>query len=81
MKYVASAASAVCLVAGIAQAGGIERDRPAELILFEEGNYVQFSFKQTNPNVEGDYPAFLGGGGTGDMAAKAPTSVLALKSS
>lgn len=68
MKYTASAASVACLVAGIAQAGGIERDRPAEAILFEEGNYAQFSFKQNNPRVSGDHPATVGGGDTGDMA-------------
>ena len=68
MKYVASAASAACFVAGIAQAGGIERARPADSILFEEGNYVQFSFSQTTPSVDGDYPAILGGGSTGSMA-------------
>ncbi|MGY3436576.1 MULTISPECIES: OmpP1/FadL family transporter [unclassified Marinovum] len=68
MKYVASAASAACFVAGIAQAGGIERARPADSILFEEGNYVQFSFSQTTPSVDGDYPGFVGGGSTGSMA-------------
>ncbi|WP_323764287.1 OmpP1/FadL family transporter [Marinovum sp.] len=68
MKYIASAASAACLVAGVAQAGGLERARPAESILFEQGNYVQFSFSQTDADVSGDYPAFVGGGSTGDMS-------------
>ncbi|MDD9739023.1 MAG: outer membrane protein transport protein [Marinovum algicola] len=68
MKHVASAASAACLFAGIAQAGGLERARPAEAILFEQGNYVQFSFSQTDADVSGDYPAFVGGGSTGDMS-------------
>lgn len=61
-------ACAACLLAGVAQAGGLERDRPAEAILFEEGNYAQFSFRSSDPNVSGEYPAFLGGGSTGDMA-------------
>ncbi|WP_417524155.1 OmpP1/FadL family transporter [Marinovum sp.] len=56
------------MFAGIAQAGGLERARPAESILFEKGNYAHFSFSQTDADVSGDYPAFVGGGSTGDMA-------------
>lgn len=68
MKYVLGAACLASFVAGMATAGGIERARPAQSILFEDGNYVQFSFSQTNGNVSGDYPGFVGGGGTGDIA-------------
>lgn len=68
MLNVKNAACLACLFASAAHAGGIERARPAEAILFEEGNYAQFTFLQSNPNVSGEYPAIVGGGSTGDMA-------------
>lgn len=62
----------VSMVAGVTHAGGIERARPAYDILFEDGNYVQFSFSQTNPDVSGEYSTTAAGIGgsssTGNMS-------------
>ncbi|MDA7426991.1 outer membrane protein transport protein [Primorskyibacter aestuariivivens] len=72
MKYVLGTAVMASFVASIASAGGIERARPAYNILFEDGNYAQFSFSQINADVSGDYSAtaaFIGGSSsTGDMS-------------
>lgn len=72
MKRVLGTAALASFVAGMAHAGGIERSRPAYNILFEDGNYVQFSFSQTNADVSGDYSPTLtvagGSSSTGDMA-------------
>lgn len=68
MKNFLLAGTALTLVAGAANAGGIDRSRAPYSILFEEGSYAQLSFSVANPDVSGDYVAALGGGSTDNMA-------------
>lgn len=58
-------ASLLAIGTGSAIAGGIERSAPSVAILFEDGNYVEFSLGAVNPDVQG---TFLGAIGSGDMA-------------
>jgi len=54
MKNYALAATGLTLLAGAAQAGGIERRGDPSQLLFEEGkNYVEFSVTSVNPDVSG----------------------------
>lgn len=59
-------ASALALAAGAAQAGGVERTILPIGILFEEGQYAEFSFSFVDPDLSGT----VGGGAvsSGDMA-------------
>jgi long-subunit fatty acid transport protein len=68
MKRFLLAGTALTLIAGAAQAGGIDRSRAPYSILFEEGSYAQLSFSTVNPDVSGDYIGALGGGSTDNMA-------------
>lgn len=66
MKRVLTSAAVLALCAGAAQAGGIERSSQSVGILFEKGNYAEFSIGGFNPDVSGT----VGGGAasSGDMA-------------
>ena len=69
MKQYALAATGLTLLAGAAQAGGIERRGDPSQLLFEEGkNYVEFSVTSVNPDVSGVARPGTGG------APFAPTS-------
>ena len=59
----------IALTAGTAFAGGIDRSGQSVGILFEEGNYAEFSLGYVTPSVDGnDVPAF-GGGSSGSVAS------------
>ncbi len=53
MKQALWGATALTLAAGSSFAGGIDRSGQGVNILFEEGNYVQFTFSRANPSVTG----------------------------
>lgn len=65
MGRILLSASLLAIGAGSAVAGGIERSAPSVAILFEDGNYVEFSLGAVDPDVQG---TFLGAIGSGDMA-------------
>ncbi|WP_151717445.1 OmpP1/FadL family transporter [Gemmobacter serpentinus] len=67
------------LVAGSANAGGIDRSGQSIGILFEKGNYVELSFGQINPSVSGNDLAIYGGSPTGSVAGKHNLPSLAVK--
>lgn len=68
MKTVLWTTAALMIGAAAAEAGGIDRARLSYSILFEDGNYAEIGFSKVSPDVSGTYPAFLGGGSTGNMA-------------
>lgn len=53
MKKTWAIAATLTAAAGAAQAGGIERSDQSVGILFEEGNYAEFSLGLVNPSVSG----------------------------
>ena len=72
MKKTLTAGAALLLSTAAVQAGGLDRGNNNYGVLFEPGNYVEFGFTVTKPDVSGEYPAPLaalgGSAGTGDMA-------------
>ncbi|PJI91942.1 long-subunit fatty acid transport protein [Yoonia maricola] len=71
MKNVMTAGAALLLSTSMVQAVGLDRSGQSVGIIFEEGNYAEFSFGYVMPTVEGDdVAAFdpLGGGPTGNVA-------------
>lgn len=71
MNRIAMAAGALALTAGMATAGGIDRQRLSYGVLFEEGNYLELGLSHVAPDVSGAYSAAFGpfnGTSTGDMA-------------
>ncbi|MDN5786611.1 OmpP1/FadL family transporter [Pseudorhodobacter sp.] len=53
MKKIVTTLGAVALSATAAQAGGIDRSGQSVAVLFEQGNYVEFSFGRVAPSVSG----------------------------
>jgi long-chain fatty acid transport protein len=53
MKNLLTTAAALALTAGAATAGGLDRTGQPIGIIFEEGNYAEFSFAATSPNIDG----------------------------
>ncbi|MFY0660846.1 MAG: outer membrane protein transport protein [Shimia sp.] len=53
MKKALWGATALTLVAGTSFAGGIDRSGQGVNILFEEGNYAQFTWQHVSPSVDG----------------------------
>ncbi len=70
MKKIISTLGAVALTATAAHAGGIERSGQSAAILFEKGNFVEFSFGRISPSVSGVGTVFSGtlGASSGNMA-------------
>lgn len=64
MKKTLLSASMLALSAGTAFAGGIDRSGQGVNILFEDGDFAQFSFAGVNPSIDGDGAA----GPTNDIA-------------
>lgn len=65
MRGILTIAGALALCATSAGAGGIERSAQSVAILFEQGNYAEFSFGYATPTVSG---TFAGVVPSGDMA-------------
>ncbi len=72
MKNVLTAGAALLLTMSIASAGGIERAAPSVNLLFEDGNYLEFSFGFVVPDVSGtqafDAAGSTAGSSSGDVA-------------
>lgn len=68
MKLTLTGAAALMLPAAPLFAGGIERAPQSLAILFEEGNYVEFSAGRVNPDASGRDVALFGGRSTGNVA-------------
>jgi len=66
MKKLAGAAATLAATTTLATAGGLDRAGNNLGPLFEDGNYVEFSFGAVNPSVSGTDAATLG---TGDVAS------------
>jgi len=84
MRRVLMTVSATALTATGAFAGGIERSTQSVAILFEQGNYVEFTLGDVSPNVSGvqQIPLLPGqpaGRSSGDMAGDYTTWSLAVK--
>ena len=69
MKKYMTSVTAVCLAAGGANAGGIDRSGQSIDVLFEEGRYIEFSVVNVSPDLTGEArPPFANGTGSGDIA-------------
>ena len=69
MKKLLTNVSTVCLTAGGAYAGGIDRSGQPIDVLFEEGRYLEFSIVSVSPDLTGEAVApFANGSGSGDIA-------------
>ncbi len=82
MRRVLMTVSATALTATGAFAGGIERSTQSVAILFEQGNYVEFTLGEVSPNVSGVQQVPLttpAGSSSGDMAGDYTTWSLAVK--
>ncbi|AMY69706.1 outer membrane protein transport protein [Frigidibacter mobilis] len=79
MRRVLMTVSATALTAGGAYAGGIERSTQSVAILFEKGNYVEFSLGDVSPNVSGVQQYPVTGNSSGDMAGDYTTWSLGVK--
>ena len=83
MKTLLLLTSALTLVGGIAAAGGIDRAQPSYSVLFEEGNYAQFSFSSQDPTVTGTHGSGITAAGitteTGNMAGNESQFNFAIK--
>jgi long-subunit fatty acid transport protein len=79
VRSVLGATTAALLVAGTAQAGGLDRSRLPYAALFESGRYMELGFSSVAPKVNGTYAPALGGIPTGDMAQDYTTLSFAYK--
>lgn len=79
MKHVTAFCAVMVSLAGAVQAGGLDRSGQPMGILFEPGNYVELSYGQVNPSVDGTDTAAIGGAETGDLARDYSLPGLALK--
>lgn len=84
MRRVMIGASALALGAGGAFAGGIERSIQSTAILFEKGNYLEFSMGNLDPSVSGTQmvsvaPFSLAGSDSGNVLGSYTTWSLAVK--
>jgi long-subunit fatty acid transport protein len=68
MKKIATALGTFALTATVAQAGGIDRSGQSIGILFEKGNYTEFSFGRVSPKVSGIGAGTSPGPASGDIA-------------
>ena len=69
MTRTIATASAAAILAGNAQAGGIDRSGQSIAALFEAGNYAELSFGSVDPSVSGRLQAPLPPAASGDMAS------------
>ena len=68
MKRVTATLGALVMTAGGAAAGGIERANQSVGVIFETGNYAEFSVGRVMPDVSGVAVPALGGFPSGNMA-------------
>lgn len=68
MKNLNHALGVLAVSATAATAGGLDRSGQSVGVIFETGNYAEFSFGAVNPQVTGTAAPVLGGFSSGDMA-------------
>ncbi|GIT85629.1 outer membrane protein transport protein [Roseobacter sp. OBYS 0001] len=70
MRTYITSAAALCLAAGGAHAGGVDRSGQSIAVLFEEGRYLEFSATSVSPDLTGESinPGLPNGNGSGDIA-------------
>ncbi|WP_300029937.1 outer membrane protein transport protein [uncultured Roseobacter sp.] len=69
MRVSITSVTALCLAAGGASAGGIDRSGQSIGVLFEEGRYLELNAVSVTPELTGDARApFASGSGSGDVA-------------
>lgn len=68
MKKILLGATALALVAAPALAGGLDRSGQPIGVIFESGNYVELSYGQIMPDIDGKDVAMFGGSPTGSVA-------------
>lgn len=68
MKRFTTALGALALTAGAAAAGGIDRSGQSIGLIFEKGNYAEFSVGRIMPRVSGVATPAYGGAASGNMA-------------
>ncbi len=73
MKNVLTAGAALLLSTSIVSAGGVERAAPSVALLYEDGNYLEFSLGYVSPEVSGTQaipagPGSPAGSDSGDIA-------------
>ncbi len=69
MKTYFVCGAALCLAAGSAFAGALDRTGQSVDVLFEDGRYVEFSFSAVSPDLSGNsISAFPNGTGSGDIS-------------
>ncbi len=79
MKRILMTSAAAIAVAGAAQAGGVDRSGQSIGVIFENGNYAEFSFGSVKPSVSGNDVAMFGGRSTGSVAGHHNLPGLAFK--
>jgi len=80
MKFYVLGASALCLAAVSAQAGGVDRSGQSIGVIFETGTYAELSFGSVTPMVSGTqvvtFPPALGGSTAGSASENMTESYL-----
>ncbi len=79
MKNLLAAATAASLAATAGYAGGVDRSGQGIAPIFEDGNYIEFSFTSVNPSVSGTGVFVTPGAMSGDMANSYGYTGMALK--
>lgn len=75
MKHVVAAPLALALLSSTALAGGIDRSGQGVNVLFEEGNFAQFTVTHVSPSVDGTAPSLAPVLGTSDDVAQSYTDI------
>ncbi|WP_195821960.1 OmpP1/FadL family transporter [Roseobacter sp. MH60115] len=68
MRNYLKSVTALCLAAGGAHAGALDRTGQSVDVLFEDGRYVEFSFATISPNLSGTGSVLSNGIGSGDIS-------------
>lgn len=68
MKKTLTAGAVLLLTTGMASALGLDRSGQPIGVIFENGNYAEFSFGYVMPEVDGNDVALFGGSATGNVA-------------
>ncbi|WP_299827384.1 outer membrane protein transport protein [uncultured Roseobacter sp.] len=68
MRNYLKSVTAMCLAAGGAHAGALDRTGQSVDVLFEDGRYVEFSFATISPTLSGTGTTLTPGVGSGDIS-------------
>lgn len=68
MKKVTTAGAALLMTTSMVNAVGLDRSGQPVGVLFQDGNYAEFSYGFVMPTVEGEDVAVFGGSATGNVA-------------